>query len=62
MQATLRQIRERKGVMKGAVAKAIGVTYPTYRKYEENPKVMSVQQLNKACRFLGCKPSDIFLD
>ena len=62
MQATLKQIRERKGVLKGAVAKAIGVSYPTYKKYEENPKVMSIQQLNAACKFLGCRRNDIFLD
>lgn len=59
---TLKQIREARGVMKGAVAKAIGVSYPTYRRYEENPRVMSIQQLDKACLFLGCKRSDIFLD
>ena len=61
MALTLKEMRESKGVMKGAVAKAIGVTYPTYKRYEENPKIMSVEKLNKACSFLGCHRSDIFL-
>ena len=35
MTETLREVRERKGVKKGAVAEAMGVTYPTYQRYEE---------------------------
>lgn len=61
MQKTLQEIREGKGVKKGAVAAAIGVTYPTYQKYEENPMVMPVEKFVMACDFLGCSVTDIFL-
>lgn len=62
MQKTLQEIREEKGVKKGAVAQAIGVTFPTYKKYEENPQLMTVEQLVTACNFLGISMTDIFLD
>ena len=58
----LKDIRESRGIMKGAVAKAIGVTYPTYQKYEANPRLMTIEQLEKACSILGCRVADIFLD
>lgn len=61
MKKTLREVRESKGVMKGAVAAAIGVTYPTYQKYEEDVSLMRVGDLVKACTFLGCRIEDIFL-
>lgn len=61
MQKTLQEIREEKGVMKGAVAQAIDVSYPTYKKYEENPRIMPVDKFVRACNFLGCSVADIFL-
>lgn len=61
MQKTLREIREEKGVMKGAVAAAIGVSYPTYKKYEEDPRIMPVEKFVQACDFLGVTIADIFL-
>lgn len=59
---TLKEMRESKGVMKGAAAQAIGVSYTTYRKYERNPRLMTIIQLDKVCEFLGCTRNDIFLD
>lgn len=59
---TLQQMRESKGIMKGAAAKALGISYPTYRKIERDPRRMTVLQLNKLCDFLGCRREDIFLD
>ena len=61
MKKTLQEMRESKGVMKGAVANAIGCSYPTYKRYEENPSRMKIEQLDKACAFLGCTRDDIFL-
>lgn len=59
---TLAEMREAKGVKKGAMAKALGITYPTYQKIENDPKRMTVAQLNCVCKFLGCRREDIFLD
>ena len=61
MRMTLREIRESKGVKKGAVAWAIGVSYPTYKAYEENTEKMPAGKLAQACEFLGCSREDIFL-
>lgn len=60
MQKTLREVREQKGVKKGAVAAAMSVTYPTYQRYEETNK-MPALALSKACEFLGVSRDDIFL-
>lgn len=57
---TLREVRERKGVKKGAVASAMGVTYPTYKKYEETNRMPSAA-FDAACRYLGVSRDDIFL-
>lgn len=61
MKQTLREIRESRGIKKGAVAKAVGVTYPTWQRYEEHPELMTVEQFSKACSALFCTPDDIFL-
>lgn len=61
MKQTLREIRESRGIKKGAVAKAVGVAYPTWKRYEEHPELMTWKQLTKACSALFCEPQDIFL-
>ena len=61
MKRTLKEVREARGVKKIAVAEAIGVSYPTYQKYEADPRIMRVGDLEKACRFLHCRREDIFL-
>lgn len=60
MTETLREVRERKGVKKGAVAEAMGVTYPTYQRYEETNR-MPTDAFDAACRFLGVSRDSIFL-
>ena len=66
---TLKSIREelRDGAMKTAarytqeaLAAELGVSVPTMKALEENPLSMSVEQLTKACEYLGCDV-DIFL-
>lgn len=59
---TLEQIRKSRGVTKAAVRRHLGITQPTYDKYEQNPGCMSVSDFNKVCEFLHCKTSDVFLD
>lgn len=61
MQKTLKEVRESKGVKKGAVARAMGVVYPTYQRYEETNRMPS-DAFAKACDFLGVSRDDIFLE
>lgn len=58
---TLEEMRKAKGVMKGALAKELGISYPTYRKLEMDPRRMTIIQLDTVCKFLGCSRNDIFL-
>lgn len=58
---TLEQVRKARGVTKQAMARHLGVSYPTYTKYERDPGCMSVADFRKVCRFLHCKQSVIFL-
>lgn len=57
---TLREARENRGISQTAVAAALSVSRPTYRKYEDNPRTMPVYQALAACNFIGCDFADIF--
>jgi transcriptional regulator with XRE-family HTH domain len=57
---TLREAREKRGITKAAVCSAIGVSRPTYDRYEENPDSMTVEQAKKICEFMGYTPDQIF--
>lgn len=59
--ATLREIREANGVKANAVANHLGVTRPTYKKYEDNPSIMSIAQAKAVCEFLHIPLDQIFL-
>lgn len=61
MLRTLKEIREERGVKQLAVAEYLGITRQTYAAYEENPRVMTIDQAIAVCSFLHCKLSDIFL-
>lgn len=41
------------------VAKSLGVSVMTYRKYVENPETMSVQTQHKLARLFDVKPEEI---
>lgn len=58
---TLEQLRKERGVTKAAVQRHLGVSQPTYDKYEREPGVMSVADFNKVCSFLHIKAQDVFL-
>ncbi len=61
MLRTLKEIREERGVKQLAVAEHLGIARQTYAAYEENPRVMTIDQAIAVCGFLHCKLSDIFL-
>ena len=67
---TLKDIREKRRLQavetaakytQEALAAEMGMSVPTLKKYEENPLLMSIEQLRKACDYLGCD-ADIFLN
>ena len=58
---TLREIRKERGVTKSAVQKHLGVSQPTYDRYEEHPEKMRLADFEKVCSFLHCERDDIFL-
>lgn len=58
---TLRDIRKAHGVTATAAARALGVSRPTYYRYEENPECMTVESALALCDFLHIAPEEIFL-
>lgn len=56
---TLKAVRESKGVKKGAVADAMGVSFPTYQRYEDGETAVPAQKLYAACEFLGVDVASI---
>ena len=58
---TLREVRENKGVKKVAVQRMLGVSQPTYDRYELYPGEMRAKDLEKVLSFLGVSRGDIFL-
>lgn len=58
---TLEELRKERGVTKAAVTRYLGVSRPTYDRYERDPSAMSVADFNRVCKFLRCKTSDVFL-
>lgn len=58
---TLRDVRESKGVKKVAVQRMLGVSQPTYDRYELNPGEMRAKDLERVLSFLGISRDDIFL-
>lgn len=58
---TLRDVRESKGVKKVAVQRMLGVSQPTYDRYELYPGEMRAKDLERVLTFLGITRDDIFL-
>lgn len=61
MTSALKEYRTRKGITQKAAAAYLGVTRPTYARYEQHPETMSIQQGRALCAFFGCKWEQIFL-
>lgn len=59
---TLTSLRKSKQVKKQGLMELLGVTWPTYIKYEADPEnTMTLAQINKVLEFLGEEPVHIFL-
>ncbi len=43
-----------------ATAQAMGVSAPTYRKWEERPESLTMEQARKLSDYLGCRIDDLF--
>ncbi len=59
--ATLKEVREMKGVKQLAVANHLGISRQTYAGYEQKQDQMSIEQARAVCEFLGCDMAEIFL-
>ena len=57
---TIREMREEKGITQGTMAKRLGVSRPTYIKFENNPSAMSMGTAKRVCELLDCTVDDIF--
>ena len=57
---TLKEARENRGIKQNAVADALKITRQTYAKYENDPRLMTIQQAEAACDFIGCDFNEIF--
>ena len=58
----IRKLREarRSAYSQEQVASAIGVSAPTYRKLEENPELLTLEQAEKLAIYLGCDQKEFF--
>lgn len=56
----IREIRESKRLYQGECADALGVSRPTYRRYEAEPERMTIAQCKALCEFLGCDVDEVF--
>lgn len=43
-----------------ATAQAMGVSAPTYRKWEAHPENLTMEQARKLADYLGCRVEDLF--
>jgi DNA-binding XRE family transcriptional regulator len=43
-----------------ATARAMGVSRPTYQKWEEHPEKMTIEQAHRLADYLGCSDADLF--
>lgn len=58
----IRKLREarRSSYSQEQVASVIGVSAPTYRKLEENPELLTLEQAEKLAIYLGCDQKEFF--
>lgn len=58
---TVREARERRGLSQVETAHRLGVSEPTYRKYERNSELMSLKMAYKLADVLGLEWTDLAL-
>lgn len=57
---TVRDARIDLGLTQAEMAAKLGISRPTYAKWEETPGIMTVDAARRVCRILGKQFSDIF--
>ncbi|CAB1239968.1 Cro-like protein, phage associated [Ruminococcaceae bacterium BL-4] len=62
MKFTVKQARQVSGKTQEQIAKLLGFSTPTYRKYEKNPEKMTMKSAENFCRATGFGIDDIFFD
>lgn len=60
MGMTLKQARVGIGYSQTEMAKRLGISLNTYRRYEANPDRMMIDKALKFCEITGTTPDDIF--
>lgn len=59
--ATIKEAREAAGYTQKGMSAALGISRPTYIKYENNPDNMPLWMAKKFCSIADCAIGDIFL-
>lgn len=59
--AKIKEAREAAGYTQTEMCAALGISRPTYIKYEKNPENMPLWMAEKLCSIVRCKMDDIFL-
>lgn len=59
---SIRDIRRSKGIMQRSAAECLGVSRQTYRRYERNQDLLTIDQARAICDLLGCDINDVFSD
>jgi DNA-binding XRE family transcriptional regulator len=60
---TLAEAREKRGISKIHMCRKLGVSRPTYDKWEGDPyHCMTMSNFRRACKIIGVDSSDIFFD
>ena len=62
MALTVKEARERKGFSQVDAGRAVGISEPTYRKYEREPWLMSIQTATELARVLEVEFVDLKLE
>lgn len=57
---TVREMRVARGKTQAEMADDLGVSRPTYIKFENDPGAMSVGTAQRVCALLDCSMEDIF--
>lgn len=56
---TLGQMRERRGLTRTDMARKLGVSRQTYYRWEDDPKMIRLRDVESICEALRCSPEDI---
>lgn len=60
MKFTVKQARQISGKTQYQIANLLGISDPTYRKYEKNPEKMTMETAQKFCKITGITVDKIF--